>query len=162
VEDEDQDSRREPRAARTDEPEVAKPSEAPEEVAYNPAADKPLGPAGPSRAELETLKRQAGDIYTTPFSRGTPDEMIFVWRQITYLELTTMRRQQRQMAVGTPPGQPPAQEFDQDSYILGKCLLWPKLDRPQLLRLGAGIPTTLVDHIMGQSGFETWEPPIKL
>jgi len=97
-------------------------------------------PGGPSRSELQQLKRAYGDIYFLPLEGDT----VFVFRYLNNFEWEKEIMVQPQLAQNREALQ---------HAVLNRCVLWPKLTPEYSNTRQAGLPSLLFEVIMKASYF---------
>lgn len=109
-----------------------------EDIPENPREE--IFPGGPTFDMIEGWKsRFSGEIYLSEFG-----EKIFIWRPLRRTEFKKLHR---------------GETSDKDEYFIQEsicrtCTLWPEnLSNTEMSFGPAGIPTTLSDLILQQSGF---------
>jgi hypothetical protein len=75
---------------------------------------------------------------------------LFIWRGMTRAEYIAL------MGGGQ-------EKMKNEEAITSKCLLYPQIDQLDWVKMPAGLPTTLSDHVLATSGFGTEDPiPVRL
>jgi hypothetical protein len=116
--------------------------------------DKPLGQFGPPAELIDKWKKEYPlGIFYTKFFDGEPNELVFVYRAISFLEYMPI---QNAMAAGDPSGAQAWQELQ------AKCILWPDNYRVMKGAMPAGVPSTLANIISISSGFAQASDPKQL
>lgn len=109
-----------------------------------PMKDEPIVPGGPLRSEVESWKKQFGNVYAVQLSvsNDEDDPAIYIWRPLNRAEYKAILALKN-----TDP-------LQREEMICETCVLWPKGFTYEVIASGkAGIPSTLAELIMSTSGF---------
>ena len=110
--------------------------------------DQRIFPGGPLQSELESLRKQYGDIWVVD---DLPTDQIYIYRDMTRYEYKAI--------MATPNTDPLMRE----ELICEQCVLFPyDLSYAQMSNGKAGVVTVLAQHIMETSGFTKASMPRRL
>lgn len=111
------------------------------------AEKKVIFEGGPTVAQVETWKKELGQIYMTEFDEGE----VFIWRALTRKEFKEIMKVDG------------ADSMYREERVCEKCMVWPEDYDFMAMTIGkAGVPTVLSEQIMEKSGFAAKGGPMQL